>query len=430
MKAYSKKHNLSGNLTVPGSKSHTIRAVLIAMMAEGKSYIKNPLPSEDCLSSTTAARAYGANVEVSDGLWVVDGLGKNLKVPDDVVDSGNSGTTLYFIAGIASTLDGTSVITGDRQIRRRPIRQLLGAINQLGGNAFTTRKDVDAAPAVVTGPIKPGKVVLDGHLSQYVSAVLLSAPLVDGAVEIELTDPKEKPYLQMTVDWMTEQGIELEYDSENYSYFKVVGPQSYKSVNSTIPSDWEGVAFPLVAALVTDSKLTIEDLDLSGGQGDAVIVDVLQEMGGQIEVQKDKNSLIATGGKKLKGIEIDCSDIPDAVPALSVAGCFAEGETKLTGLEIVRLKETDRVAVMTEELRKMGADIEEGKDYMIIRGGKPLKGVEVDSHGDHRVAMSLTVAGLFAEGETVVTEAESVAVSFPNYFEIMNKVGAEFRLEK
>jgi 3-phosphoshikimate 1-carboxyvinyltransferase len=427
MKIKATKNNLDGILSVPGSKSHTIRAVLIATMAKGVSHIYNPLASRDCLSSLVVSKAFGADVKKLENEWVVEGVGKDLKVPDNVIDCGNSGTTLYFTAAMAGTIkDGATVLTGDHQIRKRPIKILLDAMNALGGESFTTRNGSLACPAVIRGPIKPGTVTLNGRMSQYVSAIMLISPLLNGEMNILLEKPYEKPYLQMTVDWLEKQGITVDYDGENYRYFKIKGPQEYKAVNERIPSDWEGVAFPLVAALITDSKLVIEDLDLSGSQGDAVIVDILKEMGGNITVDKENNSLIAQGGNKLKGITIDCMDIPDAVPALSVAAAFAEGETKLTGIEMVRVKETDRVAVMQEELGKMGVKIEDDDSTMTIFGGSKLKGAEVDSHDDHRVAMALAVAGLAADGETVVKDAECCDVSFPDFYNIMNKVNANF----
>lgn len=427
MKIKATKNNLDGILSVPGSKSHTIRAVLIATMAKGVSHIYNPLASRDCLSSLVVSRAFGADVKKLENEWVVGGVGKDLKVPDNVIDCGNSGTTLYFTAAMASIIDGgATVLTGDHQIRKRPIKILLDVINTLGGESFTTRNDSLACPAVIRGPIKPGTVTFNGRMSQYVSAMMLVSPLLNGEMNILLEKPYEKPYLQMTVDWLEKQGITVNYDGENYKYFKIKGPQEYKVVNERIPSDWEGVAFPLVAALITDSKLVIEDLDLSGSQGDAVIVDILKEMGGNITVDKENNSLTAQGGNKLKGITIDCMDIPDAVPALSVAAAFAEGETKLTGIEMVRVKETDRVAVMQEELGKMGVKIEDDDSTMTIFGGSKLKGAEVDSHDDHRVAMALAVAGLAADGETIVKDAECCDVSFPDFYNIMNKVNANF----
>lgn len=426
MIALSSRRNLSGRLSVPGSKSHTIRAVLISMMADGVSMIRNPLPSEDCVSATRAAKALGAKIKIEKGLWTVEGNPEGLKTPEDVIDCGNSGTTFYFVTAISGTLSDYVVLTGDYQIRRRPVKQLLGAISDLGAFAVTTRSDVDAAPVIVKGPMKPGRIVFGGKMSQYISGMLLASARLSGTTRIEVEQAIERPYLQMTVDWISEHGIEIDYDRDNYSFFEVRGPQKYKTVNSTIPSDWESVAFPLVAALVTDSELIIEDLDISGSQGDAVIVDIMKEMGGDVTLNGDGNYLTARGGNRLKGISIDCSDIPDALPILSVAACFAQGDTILTGVESIRVKETDRVEVMKRELSKMGASIEDRPDRMIIHGGKKLHGRKVESHDDHRVAMSLAVAGLFSDGVTEVSNAECVSVSFPGFFELMNTVGAGF----
>ncbi|MGI5854338.1 MAG: 3-phosphoshikimate 1-carboxyvinyltransferase [Bacillota bacterium] len=429
MKAHASPSTLEGRLSVPGSKSHTIRAVIISTLSEGRSVFTNPLPSQDCLSAVKVCSAYGARAEVGKDQWTIEGVGRNLVVPSDIVDAGNSGTTFYFVAAMAALLDQWSVLSGDHQIRRRPVRALLRTLEALGATAFTTRRDVDAAPIVVRGPLKAGTVKTSGNFSQFISGPLLVSPMIEGTTRIEVENAKEKPYLQMTVDWMTQHGIKLDYDSKNYSYFEIKGPQKYSNVNARIPSDWESVAFPLVAAAVTDSKLTIDDLDLDGNQGDAAIVDVLQEMGANIQVDHAHNSLTVTGGSKLHGITVNCSDIPDALPILSVAACFAEGTTKLTGVEMVRAKETDRVAVMHQELAKMGAHIEETHDSMTIHGGHQLTGAVVSSHDDHRVAMSLAVAGLFAKGKTVVNDAQCVSVSFPGFFEIMNRVGAGFVTE-
>jgi 3-phosphoshikimate 1-carboxyvinyltransferase len=252
---------------------------------------------------------------------------------------------------------------------------------------------------------------------------MLVSPLLEGTTRIEIANAIERPYLDMTAGWMEQQGIIFDFDNENYRYFEITGPQKYKAVDSAIPSDWESVAFPLVAAAVTDSEVTIENLDLSGSQGDDQIVDILKQMNARITLNEGNSSLTVKGGSKLKGITIDCSDIPDAVPILAVAGAFAEGTTKLTNVEMVRIKETDRVALMHRELEKMGIEVEETHSTLTIRGGR-VKGAAVDSHHDHRIAMAIQVAGLGAEGETTVSDAECVSVSFPSFYEVMNSVGA------
>ncbi|MEA4884122.1 MAG: 3-phosphoshikimate 1-carboxyvinyltransferase [Clostridia bacterium] len=427
MKAIVRPGSMAGRLTVPGSKSHTIRAVCIAAMAEGRSAIGNPLASRDGAAAVEACRALGAKIEMAEGVWHVEGTGGRLHTPDNIIDCANSGTTLYFVTAMAATLPTWAVITGDEQIRARPILPLLEQLRNLGAEAFTTR-GTTPPPAIVRGPLKSGTVRFDGRFSQYVSSVLLAAPLADGTVRIEVADPKERPYLKMTVDWMTAHGIQVHYDRANYRSFEVTGPQAYQAVNEAIPSDWESVAFPLVASVITGSTLVIEDVDVSGGQGDAAIVDVLQRMGANLKLDAEKKTLTVEQSGKLQGVTINCSDIPDAAPILAVAGCFGRSPMRLEGLEMVRAKETDRVAVMKEEIAKMGGRVEDTHDTMTIYPAA-LRGAIVASHGDHRVAMALAVAGLAAEGQTTVTDAECHDISYPGFFESMNKLGAGFVLE-
>lgn len=418
-------HSINGTVIVPGSKSHTIRAVVIATLADGTSRITNPLMSEDCLSAARVCRLFGAEIDMDKEGWTVKGTGGKLTTPDDVVDCGNSGTALYFVTAMACLADGWSVLTGDHQIRRRPITPLLDGLASMGASAFTTRGG-KAAPALVKGPLKPGLVKFEGKLSQYVSAVLITAPYLDGTTRVELATPMEKPYYDMTVEWMRSQGVTVTFDEKDYMWFEVPGNQRYTPVNKAIPSDWEGVAFPLAAAAITDSTLTIANLDLEGTQGDAAIVDAFQAMGANITLDHANSSLTVRGGTPLHGITVDCSDIPDAVPMLAATACFAEGDTTLTNLEVVRLKETDRVACMHEELKKFGAKLTETDTTLTIHGtgGRGLSGASVNSHDDHRIAMALAVAGLAMPGETVVSDGQCCAVSFPNFFELMNSVGA------
>ncbi|MDR1827740.1 MAG: 3-phosphoshikimate 1-carboxyvinyltransferase [Methylobacteriaceae bacterium] len=425
----SSRHALNGVAVVPGSKSHTIRAVVIATLAEGTSRIMNPLNSEDCLSAARACRLFGARIDTDGAGWTVQGAGGTLATPDDIVDCGNSGTALYFVTAMACMADGWSVLSGDHQLRRRPILPLLEALRGMGGQAFTTRGGA-AAPAVVRGPLRGSTVRFSGKLSQYVSAILITAPYLSGSTRIELETPLERPYLDMTVEWMRSQGVSVRFDETGYHWFEVPGGQRYAPVNRSIPSDWEGVAFPLGAAVLTDSTLTIEQLDFAGTQGDAAIVDAFQAMGADIVVDTAASSLSVRGGKPLHGITLDCSDMPDAVPMLATLACFAEGDTTLTNLESVRLKETDRVARMSEELAKLGARCSETPTTLTIHGtgGRGMTGAVVNSHDDHRIAMALTVAGLALDGETMVSGGECCAVSFPDFFEVMNGIGAH--LEK
>jgi 3-phosphoshikimate 1-carboxyvinyltransferase len=417
-------------MIVPGSKSHTIRAVLLAVMARGRSVIHNPLTSADCLSAVRAGRAFGAEIEEEKGTWIVQGLGGNIVLPDDVVDCGNSGTTTIFVMAMAALLDGYTVISGDYQIRRRPVSELVSALRELGAEAFVTRPGKEAPPVVIRGILKGGTAHFSGFNSQVVSATLMASALGPAPVSVEVEKPLEKPYLQMTIDWMRRYGVELTEQAPDYTRFVIPSGQVYRALESTIPCDWSAVSFPLAAAVATPSELIISGLDFNDAQGDKAVVDHFIAMGADIIKEPEGGRLIIRGGRPLKGgLTIKLDDTPDALPALAAAACYARGATVFTGLAHVRVKETDRVAVMRKELEKLGAKIEVSSDRMVVHGGAPLSGAEVESHNDHRVAMALAVAGLFADGKTTVKDAECVSVSFPNFFEMMNAAGAGMELK-
>ena len=448
MKILAKKNTLSGIIVVPGSKSHTIRALILASLAEGVSHISNPLPSADCLSASKAIQEIGASVEFDNqnNIWTVTGAGKNAHLPSNVVDVGNSGSVLYFFTPICATFEGWSIFTGDSSIRKRPILHLLEALKQLGANCYVSRPEENAPPALVQGPIKAGKVVTDGRLSQYISGLMMASTLMDGKLEIELTDPKEVPYLDMTKYWLESLGVQVEMSSD-YKKISVTGPYQLKAFDKAIPSDWEAVAFPLIAALISDSKITIDNVDGSGTQGDDAIVSVLQSVGADIQWNKETSQLFVTGGNRLstenlpeKTLRVNLAGFPDAICALAVIACFIEGKTVLEDIGVCRRKETDRIVVMKSELEKLGAKVEEGEDFIAIYGHSPilpdgsknpeftLHGGTVESYDDHRVAMSLACLGLgLKDGENViVNDAECCSVSFPGFFEVMNKINANF----
>ncbi|MCR5762902.1 MAG: 3-phosphoshikimate 1-carboxyvinyltransferase [Treponema sp.] len=462
MKIKAKKSNLSGHITVPGSKSHTIRALILATLAEGVSHISNPLPSADCISTAHAIPLIGADVDMDfskDGdpgkTWTVNGAGKNIHLPDDVVNVGDSGSLLYFLSPIAATFDGWSIFTGDSSIRKRPVDHVVDALQQLGAQAYISRPESSSCPLIIKGPVKkPGKVVTGGTVSsQYISGLMMSALLLDDPVEIELTDPKETPYLTMTQKWLESVGADV-FISEDFKKISVSRPEKLSAFDTTIPSDWEGVAFPLIAALITDSEIVIDNVDGSGTQGDDAIVSVLQSLGADIVWDKKENSLTVRGGKKSsdgigrlsteslpsKELHVNLSGFPDAICAVAVAACFTEGTTYIEDIGVCRRKETDRIVVLNKELTKLGAEVEEGDDYMIIRGHSPvlkdgsinpafsLHGEEVDSYDDHRVAMSLSCLGLGLRDGSAITvkDAECCSVSFPHFYELMNVIGSGF----
>ena len=440
MKAVAKKSVLSGHITVPGSKSHTIRALILAAMADGTSHISNPLPSNDCLSTAAAVRKVGAEVDFGEGensgVWTVRGAGAGLHLPADQIDVGNSGSLMYFLCPVLSTLKGDCTFTGDESICRRPVNHLVDALCQLGANAKCINGGT-TPPFSFCGPIDVNKkLVTEGALSQYISGFMMAASRLNGTLEMELWNPKETPYLTMTKLWLESVGVPVKI-SDDFKKISVTGPVPFKAFDKTVPSDWEGVAFPLVAALISGSEITIDNVDGSGSQGDDKIVEVLQSVGADIEWLRDEEKLIVRGGKKLTTdslpnheLTVEMSAFPDAICALAVAACFIEGKTVFTDIDICRKKETDRIVAMTSELTKLGAHIVDEGDRLVVYGdgGKSLHGGEVESYKDHRIVMSLACLGLgLAEGEKVtVNDAEWCSVTFPKFFETMNAIGAGF----
>ncbi len=421
MKISAQKSKLAGAVLIPASKSHTIRAVVIGSLADGISTIRNPLRAADPLASVHICGKLGAHIE-QNGDWTVRGVGGHPIVPDDVLDTGNSGTTLYLTMGTAALVDGYSVFTGDEQIRSRPAGPLLEALSRLGVEAFSTRGN-GKPPLVIRGPIRGGSIELDGSkTSQYLSALLLNCPLAQGDTAIRVHNPVELPFIEMTLGWLDAQGVR--YERDGFDRFKIPGGQAYRAFDRQIPGDFSSAAFFLCAAAITGSELTLLGLDMDDSQGDKAIVEMLRAMGAEIEVLPE--GIRITGGK-LVGGEFDLAGTPDALPAMAVTACFAEGETRLVNVAQARLKETDRITVMCRELLEMGARIEELPDGLVIHGSE-MHSATVHGHGDHRVVMALAVAGLACDGTTEINTAEAVSITFPSFVELMQGVGAQIRV--
>ncbi len=411
-------------VTVPASKSHTIRALLIAAAAEGVSEILNPLVSEDSKSCISAVRQMGAEVTTEESRWIVKGtagkffLNSGNAEEDVVVDTGNSGTTLYLAAGLAALSDRAVTFTGDDQIRSRPAGNLLKSLSDLGVSVFYKMKE-GYPPFTIQGHLTGGTTSIECPSSQYLSSLLLCAPLSPGETVIEVPLLREQPYVEMTLRWLDEQ--EIEYKNNDFKQFIIPGKQMYRSFKKQVPGDFSSATFFLCAAAITRSTVILRGLDMGDSQGDKAVVPMLEQMGCAVE---RGNDFVKIEGRPLMGHTFDLNDTPDALPAMAATACFAEGETRLINVPQARLKETDRIAVMTRELSKMGADIEELPDGLVIRGRKSingtfLKGAPVSGHKDHRVIMALAIAALRAEGETVIDDDSAVGVTFPDFFNFL-----------
>jgi 3-phosphoshikimate 1-carboxyvinyltransferase len=414
---------INGKIKIPGSKSHTIRALILAGLGEGQSEIREALFSEDTKSCMHVIKAMGAKIEEEEGVLRVDGFGKNPIVPEDVIHVGNSGTTMNIALGVASTIPGMSVFTGDYQIRKRPILNLMKSLNDLGAKCWATRNN-GCPPVVVQGRLQGGETTIDAITSQYLTSLLMAAPLADQETKIHVPVLYEAPYVEMTLWWLRKQGIQM--TEKGLNEFEIQGGQSYKSFSEKIPGDFSSATFFMVLAAISGGEILLENLDMTDPQGDKEVLHILKAMGAKVDFLEEG---IKITGKDLTGIEVDMNAIPDAIPAMAVLGCFAKGETRLLNAPQARLKETDRIKVMCQELRKMGADIEELPDGLIVRESQ-LKACFVNGHDDHRVVMALAIAGLNLPGETIVDTAEAIHVTFPEFIKLANACGGEIVVDE
>ncbi|HUT62480.1 MAG TPA: 3-phosphoshikimate 1-carboxyvinyltransferase [Anaerolineae bacterium] len=423
MEVTSHKSRLEGTVEVPPSKSHTIRAVILGALAHGKSVIEDPLDSFDTRSAVEAVRAFGARVEKDQHQWIITGVEGKPHVPEDVINVGNSGTTLYMIMGTASLVDGWTVLTGDEQIRQRTALPLMEALEGLGVKTLSTRGN-GKAPLMIKGPMKGGRTTVRGISSQYVSSLIMACPLARNDSEISVIELNERPYIQMTLNWLDFLGVSPLID-DNMNYIRIQGRKSYTQFIRKIPGDFSSATFLLCAGVLAGGTISLRGLEMDDPQGDKIVIDILKRMGAHIEIRDD---LIIVKGGRLKGIEIDMNSIPDAVPMLAVCACFAGGTTVLANVPQARIKETDRIAVMSVELTKLGANVEELPDGLVIQG-TGLKGGHVHGHGDHRVVMALTVAGYAADRPVSIDTAEAVGVTFPRFWETMRSLGAKIEMK-
>ncbi len=413
---------LKGEAVIPSSKSHTIRAIIIASLAEGISKIKNPLDSADTKAAVNGCKALGAKInQENKDEWIIEGFDGKPVEPKEKIDTLNSGTSTNLLMSVAALGNFKVIIDGDDSIRQRTVQPLIGALNKLGAKVKSINNN-GCPPIEIQGPIKGGKTEIDCKSSQYISSLLISCPLVGGDTEIILKNVCEQPYIEMTMRWLDGQGIEFTH--KGFESIKIKGKQKYKSFEKTIPADWSSATFILCAAAITESDVLIKGLDINDTQGDKAVMDYLKQMGADIRVVEEG---ILVRGKTLLGQELDLNKTPDALPAISIVGCFAEGTTIIKNVAHARIKETDRINVMKEELSKMGADIQETEDGLVIKKSK-LKGAKVNGHDDHRVVMALSLAGLIADGTTEIETAEAINVTFPDYVEIMKNIGANMEV--
>jgi 3-phosphoshikimate 1-carboxyvinyltransferase len=417
--------SLGGTVKAPPSKSFTHRAIIAASLSEGHSTIKNALFCDDTLATLEACRMLGARVVQNEqGTLEINGRPKPL-TPDDVIDCRDSASTMRFLAPVCALADGISVLTGGERLRQRPMEPILTALMQLGVPCYSAKGDGRPPLIIFGGGIAGGEAVFPGDVSsQFVSGLLFASPLGKKDTDIALSTPLEsKPYVEMTMDILEKHGLKFEVQRD-YSRFHVPCQQTYSPSNHTIEGDFSSAAFLLAAATITNSNMRILSLQSDSVQGDRAIVHLLKEMGVQTKVSKD---FVEVQGIKneLKAINIDLKDNPDLIPVMTVVSCFAHGTSFIQGVKRLRFKESNRETSLLGELTKMGAKIKSTKGIMEVKGIQSLQGAELDSHGDHRIAMACVVAGLKAAGTTIVKGVECINKSYPDFVRDVVSLGAE-----
>ncbi len=427
---------LSGRVAIPASKSHTIRALVIAALAEGVSRIEAPLDSADTRACISVLRGLGIQIsetrDAADRLNEVSvvGRGGSFSRPDDALNCENSGTTYYIMLSIAALADFPVRLTGDAQLRRRSAGPLLGALEELGVKV-ERHGEGDCPPVTVTGPLRGGKATVVCPTSQYLTSLLLAAPLAP--IDSEFTVPilNERPYVEMTLGWLDSQGMTTR--RRGWSEFHVAGGRHYHAFESRVPGDFSAATFFLAAAAITGSILDLDGLDMSDSQGDREVVSILEQLGCTVSADAGSVRIAGPGagrtGGALSGGTLDLNSIPDALPALAVVGTACTEPLRLTNVPQAREKETDRIAVMARELATLGARVEELPDGLVVYPSA-LSGGQVSSHGDHRVAMALAVAALRAESPVSISDAEVVDVTFTGFFDALRACGAEWSIAK
>ncbi len=413
-----RKGSLRGEITVPPSKSQTLRAILFGAMGHGKSFVRGALESGDVRAMIAACGLFGAKIENEREGISIEGVQGQIGERSGVIDAGNSGIVLRFCTAIGSLGSGRIVVTGDESIRsQRPMGDLIAGLRQLGVSVVSEK---GFAPVHIQGPIRGKRAVVVGEDSQPVSALLIASAFAENPIEICVENAGEKPWVGLTLDWFDR--LRIPYRREGFARYLMQGKLRVEGFDYTVPGDLSTAAFPIAAALITGSEVVIKNVDLKDAQGDKELIRVFQRMGAIIEVGDQILHVRRSG--MLKGVKADINDFVDGLTILAVVACFAEGETHIYNGAVARQKECNRIACISQELKKMGADVEETTDGLKIRRSD-LKGAHVDSHHDHRMALSLVVAGLGAEGETIVSPVACIAKTFPTFLRDFNKLGAQ-----
>ena len=416
---------LAGRVVPPGDKSISHRAVMLNAIAEGVAEITNYLPGDDVMSTITCLKELGVDIETSSDKLVVHGVGSSgLREAQDILDARNSGTTMRLLSGLLVAQPFLSTITGDESLLTRPMNRVIEPLRLMGANIWAKNKD-GMAPLVIQGTELHGIAYeMPVASAQVKSAILLAALYAQGNTTI-VEPVKSRDHTERMLRAM---GAALNMSGNEVRCLPVT--KSLKCMDVTVPGDISAAAYWLVAgAIHPDAKIELSGVGMNPTRSG--VIDVLKAMGAKITIQNERKeggepiADIVIKSSELKSVDIGGELIPrliDEIPVLAVAAAMAKGKTTIRDAGELRVKESDRITATTTELRKLGVQIEELLDGMVIQGTGKLTGAECNSHGDHRLAMALGVAGLVAEGDTVVYNAEAVNVSYPGFWEDLHSL--------
>mgnify|MGYP000415623721 FL=1 len=412
------KSKIKGEINCPSNKSYTHRGIFLASLAGNNSKVENALLSADTKATIEACEKFGAVIEVNDSDIIVK---KSIKIGTNVpeINTENSGTTIRIAVGIASLFSEEITLTGDASLQKRPMQPLLDALSSIGAKCSSTNGN---PPIKIKGSIIGGDISIPGNLSsQFISSLLISAPLTKNGINLTIEgDLVSKPYLDATIATMKKFGVSVK-TLIPYKKYNIT-PQIYKNTTFSVPID-----FSSLALLLSFTVLNGEDVVIKGSmgnlpQGDEAFIDFLEQLG--VSVTINDNEIKIKSPKKLKGGKFDLRNSPDLLPPLAILSLISSKPIEIVNVKHARLKETDRIAILARELPKIGIKVDEKEDGLILESSDSLTGAKLDSENDHRLFMAFCIAGTYI-GNCIVTDSKSVEVSYPNFIEEMNRLGAK-----
>jgi 3-phosphoshikimate 1-carboxyvinyltransferase len=408
---------LAARVRVPGSKSVTNRALLVAALASGTSRLSGGLDSDDTRVMRNALAALGCPVETHTGVWQVAGRGGRLAAPAAPLDAGSSGTTARFLTAAAALADGPVVIDGSPRMRERPIRDLASALEQLGARCRILGRDGCPPVRVEGGGLPGGAASIDARTSssQFVSALLMAAPCAKADVVLTLVGGEvvSRPYVDLTLQVMAAFGADARWESRGI--LRVAAGTGYRARDYAIEADASAAAYPFCAAAIAGGRVRVDGIDPHSLQPDYRLLAILEKMG--CRVSRGPDWAEVEGPRRLLPVDVDMNDLPDAALALAVVALFADGASHIRNVPNLRIKETDRLAALETELRRLGADARAGADDLRIAPG-PLAGACIRTYDDHRMAMAFALAGLRVPG-VAIQDPGCVSKTWPGYFEML-----------